>query len=125
MLSDALHHARRTIKPGSELFVISDFQNFDEASSAHLFRLSRHNDVVCVMVFDRLETELPPPGFYTITDGVERSTLDLSSAQLREHYHNAFEQRLSHLQSPHLENHKRHEKKFRARQFCCAIIVHG
>ncbi len=97
-LCDALQQARRIVKPGSELFIISDFQDFDENCQRHLFQLSRHNEIVCVCIYDRLEMELPPPGYYAISDGIKRTKVNLFDTNLREEYHAAFRLRSEQLQ---------------------------
>lgn len=98
-LSSSLKHARRTLKPGSELFIISDFQDFDETSQRHLYQLSQHNDIVCILVYDALEMELPPPGQYAITNGADRTQVDLVSKRLRESYRYAFRRQIEQLQN--------------------------
>lgn len=96
--SDALQHARRITKPGSELFIISDFQNFDSTAQRHLFQLAQHNDVVCVMIQDPMEAELPKPGLYNISDGQQRTQVDLGDKTLRTHYQHSYQQQLQALQ---------------------------
>ncbi len=98
-LCDALEQARRTLKPGSELFVVSDFQHFDEACQRHLFQMSRHNDIVCICIYDQLEMELPPPGYYSISDGRDRAKVDLYDSTLRTRYQAAFTRRMERLQT--------------------------
>jgi uncharacterized protein (DUF58 family) len=96
--SDALQHARRITKPGSELFIISDFQNFDSTTQRHLFQLAQHNDVVCVMIQDPMEAELPKPGLYNISDGQHRTQVDLGDKTLRTHYQHSYQLQLQALQ---------------------------
>lgn len=98
-LADSLQHARRTTKPGSELYIISDFQNFDSSTQRHLFQLAQHNDVVCVMIQDPMEAVLPTPGWYTISDGQQRSQVDLADKTLRNNYQHAYQQQLADLQT--------------------------
>jgi len=97
-LSDSLQHARRITKPGSELFIISDFQSFDSAAQRHLFQLAQHNDVVCVMIQDPMEAELPVPGLYNISDGQHRAQVDLGDQTLRSNYQQAYQQHIAKLQ---------------------------
>ena len=53
-LAHALGQIRRITKPGSTLYVISDFATLDETALQYLNQLSRHNNVVCCMVYDAL-----------------------------------------------------------------------
>lgn len=78
-----LQSLRQTTKPGSELFIISDFHDFDADCEHQLFQLARHNDPVCVAISDPLEEHLPPPGHYGITNGRERGALDLLDSGIR------------------------------------------
>jgi len=98
-LTDSLQHARRITKPGSELFIISDFQSFDGSAQRHLFQLAQHNDVVCVMIQDPMEAELPLPGLYNISNGQQRSQVDLGDKTLRTQYQQAYQQHIDDLQS--------------------------
>ncbi|EGH00059.1 hypothetical protein imdm_2371 [gamma proteobacterium IMCC2047] len=96
--ADALQHARRTCKPGSELFIISDFQHINNDTQRHLFQLARHNDVVCLKVEDPMEAELPQPGLYNISDGKHRTQIDLGDKTLRSRYQQSYQQQLQALQ---------------------------
>lgn len=98
-LADALQQARSITKPGSELFIISDFQGFDEDSKRNMFQLSRHNDIVCIFVYDWLEGNLPPPGYYSISDGDQRARINLFDQKLRDGYQDGFIQRVEQLQT--------------------------
>jgi len=98
-LGNALFRIRRITKPGSNLYVISDFRNIDDAALQYLYQISRHNNVICCFVYDELEESLPVPGFYNITDGVEHGVLNTFDKNARTHYHELFEQRLNTLQA--------------------------
>ena len=74
----ALARLRRVAKPGSLIFLISDFRGLLEAARQDVARLSRHNDVMLVHVYDPLEAKLPPPGRYRVSDG--HAMVDLNSA---------------------------------------------
>ena len=75
-LNHALDHLARLARNGFRLYLISDFAGFDTDSRRLIAKLSRHNALVGVRIFDPLEAELPPPGLYTVTDGAERVALD-------------------------------------------------
>ncbi|MEJ2131616.1 MAG: DUF58 domain-containing protein [Gammaproteobacteria bacterium] len=92
-LSDALVHLRRVIRPGSLIYVVSDFHDADEACEEQLTYFAHHCDLVCVFVHDPLEQELPPADLYTVTDGVERQRIDTSDRSARSRYRNRFEAR--------------------------------
>lgn len=104
-LTESLNHARRITKPGSELFIISDFISFDESARQHLYQLSRHNDLVCIRVYDELEMHPPGPGLYTVTDGNHRMTFNLFDKKTRDNYEKLIRQRTEQL-NEHLEQMK-------------------
>jgi len=93
----ALEQMYRITRPGSNVYLISDFQKFDEQCRRYLHQLAIHNSVTCIFVYDALEENLPIPGVYSITDGQERSTINTYKKSVRNLYHEQFEVRLSQL----------------------------
>lgn len=77
--SHALARLRRVARPGSLLFLLSDFRALDETSEAHLIHLANHNDVVLIFIHDQLEKELPPSGYYRLDNGRRTITIDTSN----------------------------------------------
>jgi uncharacterized protein (DUF58 family) len=96
-LSNTLFRARHLARPGSLIFIISDFQEFDGESEHHLLRLAQHNEVNLMQVYDPLEQNLPPSGEYSITNGKQRALINTRSSRLREKYRLNFERRTQHL----------------------------
>ncbi len=68
-LADTLRRVARVARPGSLVFVIGDFYDFDDEAARHLARLAQHNDVVICQVLDPVEIDAPPPGVYPVSDG--------------------------------------------------------
>ncbi len=85
-LAAALARARRVLRPGSLLLVISDFYDLDDEALRHLTRLRAHDELVACWVRDPLEIEPPPPGRYPVSDGRDFAVLDLASAEVRAQY---------------------------------------
>lgn len=85
-LSKALARLRRVARPGSLVFLISDFYSMDAETGRHLGRLRRHCDIVACQVADPLETAPPPAGRYSITDGSRTALLDTGSRRGRSDY---------------------------------------
>jgi uncharacterized protein (DUF58 family) len=77
LLDDGLARLAHTAHPGSLIPVLSDFQDLTGAGERTLGRLARHNDVLLIPVFDRLEAEPPPPGNYRL--GVPGQLIELDS----------------------------------------------
>lgn len=96
-LGDILEESRRFILPGSTVFIVSDFHDLDSSCERHLFELARHGNLNFCHVYDNIETELPPPSLYAVTDGQQRTMLDSSNKQLRQQFVDTFSQRSQHL----------------------------
>ena len=114
-LAHALGQIRRITKPGSTLYVISDFATLDETALQYLNQLSRHNNVVCCMVYDALEESLPTPGVYSITDGSSKGSINTHSSKARSRYKQQFEERVATIESD-LERFKIRLIKLRTNQ---------
>lgn len=99
-LSDATLNIRRIAKHGYTVIVISDFQQFSETTALHLTQLGRHNDLLGIMISDPMETHLPNPDLYTITNGTQRVEINTASAKHRATFANSYEQRV-HAVSQH------------------------
>lgn len=98
-LAYSLGQIRRITKPGSTLYIISDFSSLDDRAMQYLYQLSRHNNVVCCFVYDALEEMLPVPGFYSITDGRHKGALNTYNTKVRQRYRQQFRNRVEWLQS--------------------------
>jgi uncharacterized protein (DUF58 family) len=87
------HHAR----PGSQVFILSDFRGLSANSEQHLAQLSRHCDVVLIQIFDPLEAQLPSKGRYRFTDSLRDLLIDSADKQRLAEYQQRFQQRQEHL----------------------------
>ena len=86
----ALNRLHRVTKPGSLIFLISDFRNITEHTESTLAKMSRHNDLVMIFVSDPLEQQLPPAGYYKLTDGQNDLIINTRSKNNRDHYQQRF-----------------------------------
>lgn len=98
-LAHALGQIRRISKPGSTLYVISDFVTLDEKALQYLNQLARHNNVICCFVYDALEETLPIPGIYSITDGAHKGALNTHNPKARASYRDQFRARVANLEA--------------------------
>ncbi len=89
-IDQALEELRRITRPGSNVFIISDFQGLSEEGIKHLHLLNKHNDISAIRVYDPLEQDLPANGYYSITNGEQRFALYTGDQQLRRRYHEIF-----------------------------------
>ncbi len=92
-INRGLEELRRVTRPGSNIFLISDFSGFDDRGRETIFQLSRHNDITAFKVFDPMEKELPPTGTYSFSDGSNRFRLFTGSKNLRNDFQKRFSER--------------------------------
>lgn len=85
-LATSLRRLRRIAKPGTLVFLLSDFRDFDAEAEHQLLRLREHNDVAALQFTDRLEQLPLPAGVYGVSNGEEHRFLDLSSSASRSRY---------------------------------------
>lgn len=85
-LDSALKRCRRVAKPGSLIFILSDFYHVTEETSAQLLRLRQHNDVVAIQLFDPIELSPPPAGVYGVSDGQQTAIIDTRNRIQRMRY---------------------------------------
>lgn len=91
-MNNELKRLRRLAKPGSLIFLISDFYDIDEETAGHLQQLSRHNDIQAIQIVDPLELSPPPPERYAVTDGSASGIVNTKSKKGRDKYTGFFNQ---------------------------------
>jgi uncharacterized protein (DUF58 family) len=97
-LSDAARRLARLVRPGSLIFVISDFSGIAPEDSAWLAQLADANEVVLIEVYDPIEPAAPPPGLYPVTDGTRYGVIDTSVVSRRSAWERRFSQRAALLE---------------------------
>ena len=95
--SNALARLRRVAKPGSLVFLISDFRNLGSQAESHLAHLARHNDVVLFHIYDPLEAHLPEHGSYRVVWGQQHSSFS-GNKTTQISYQQQFQQHIEHVQ---------------------------
>ncbi len=96
-LAHILEEARRFALPGTTIFIVSDFHDLNEDCERHLFELARHGDLNFCHVFDSIETELPAPALYAVSDGQRQTLLDTGQQSIRQDFADAFQARSQRL----------------------------
>lgn len=89
----SLERLIRVARPGSQIFLLSDFRSLDASFERHLRRLARHSDVSLVHFFDPVERSLPPPGRYRVLAGSRSVAIDTGAAAERRAYRDRFLER--------------------------------
>ena len=95
----ALARLARVARPGSLIFLISDFRRLGADAERHLRELAGHCDLVLVHVFDAVEAELPPPGRYRVVSAGRTLVIETSNDALRRKYRDRFAARVEALRS--------------------------
>lgn len=95
VLARLVNHAR----PGSLIYIISDFRGLDATAERHLAKLTRHCELILIHISDPLEQHLPKRGIYRFTDGNQDMTINTDSEHLLNKYQSQFQQRIQQLQS--------------------------
>lgn len=72
-----LTECQRLVRPGTALFVISDFIDFDDEAKRALSMIGRHADITLIRVLDPLETQIPAVGRTRLTDGKQETEVVL------------------------------------------------
>ena len=89
----ALNRVMTTARPGSLIFLLSDFREWDQQAKQTLIRLGDHQEVVAILIYDQLEQEPPPAGQYPVTDGRRMGIFNTGSPQTVQSYSEQFTQR--------------------------------
>jgi len=95
---------RRITRPGTSIYLVSDFLDADSTSAyKHLFQLARHNEITALHCSDPLESKMPGSGRYAITDGSNKLQIHTGDKTLRKRYAALHEQRLHALSEQMLQ----------------------
>lgn len=97
LMSDVLLQLRRVSKPGSLIFIISDFSHFDDDAKNMMQRLQKHCDIVGYHMIDPIEKNPPKPGSYAISDGTHEMRIDTSKDSFRKKYRQFYQSKLKRL----------------------------
>jgi len=89
-ISKALIRMRRIARPGSMIFLMSDFRYLNEKSEKQLIRLSKHNDITLFYISDPFEQALPPAGQYRVSDGEKEIAIETYNKDKIERYRNKY-----------------------------------
>lgn len=93
--ADACARLRRLARPGSLVFVISDFLHLDGAAKQHLAQISRHCEIMAYPISDPFEHELPRSSLVqqvAITDGATQQTIALGEQRTATQYRDQHQQ---------------------------------
>jgi len=99
LINPLIQDARRIAKPGSAVFIISDFHDLTEKDSASVYQLTRHTDVTLIQVSDPLESNLISPHSLSISNGQQQILLPTQEKQFQSAFHQHFENKQQQLKN--------------------------
>lgn len=100
-LTHALMRLRRLAKPGSLVYIISDFLELDEHVEQHMMHISKHCELNAIAITDPLERELPNSKrlqSVNVTNGIQQQTWMLGDTTLANHYRNSQKSRWQNIE---------------------------
>jgi uncharacterized protein (DUF58 family) len=94
MLNHALRRVSAMARHDCLICLIGDGTGIDRETRRHVTRMTEHNDVLSVFIYDPLERQMPEAGRLVFSDGLSQVEFDTTKKSLREAYRNDFQQRL-------------------------------
>jgi len=98
MLLQALRTTERCIDHDYLVILISDFYGWNDYTMKVIQRISRHNDIVCAMIFDPLERDISGADKLVVSDGKYQLDIDPKRKGLGEKFEASFESSFAHVQ---------------------------
>lgn len=86
-LANSLEECRRITRPGTAVFIISDFHDFDTSAAHALRNLAKNTDLSVFNIGDPLEKNLPLFGGIAISDGLQSNKVHVTKS-LQQDYQN-------------------------------------
>ena len=99
MLNRALKHIAAAARHDCLVCIISDGSGINDETRQYVTRLTEHNDVISVFIYDPVEQAMPPAGPLVFSDGLSQLEFNTDDRALREGYGNDFQDRLSRMQA--------------------------
>lgn len=100
--ADACARVRRLARPGSLVFLLSDFQQLNEVAKQHLNRLSRHCELIAYPISDPFEHKLPDVRVaqqVALTDGIDQQSIVLGEKDVAHKYQQQHLESFNYIQS--------------------------
>ncbi len=94
-LADVLKFLYTKVHSNSVIFVLGDFDGFNEQAQQYLKLLANKNKIINVFSYDPIEKELPAKDVYYFSNGYENIILDAANAKQSQVYHDIYNTRHS------------------------------
>ncbi|MEE4219424.1 MAG: DUF58 domain-containing protein [Xanthomonadales bacterium] len=99
MLDRALKQLSALARHDCLVCLVSDAAGIGEETRRHVTRLTEHNDVLALFVYDPLEQAMPEAGRLVFSDGETQLEFSTAARRLREAYGADFEKRMDRMRS--------------------------
>ena len=97
-LGKALRSLERRISHDYLVIIISDFYGWDAEALKTLKRVNRHNDIICALVFDPLESDISQAQSLVVSDGHYQFEIDPVRHELGEKFEASFQSSVAQVQ---------------------------
>jgi uncharacterized protein (DUF58 family) len=97
-LGEALVKLERSIGHDYLVVLISDFYGWNDATLRSIRRISRHNDIVCSLIYDPLERDISMADKLVVSDGKYQLEINPEQQGLGEKFEASFESSVAHVQ---------------------------
>ncbi|GAB5452338.1 MAG: DUF58 domain-containing protein [Halioglobus sp.] len=98
-LGAALKALEQQIDHDYLVVLISDFYGWSAETLASIRRISRHNDIICALIYDPLEKDISRANDLVVSDGRYQLQIDPGEQGLGEKFEESFESSFAHVQA--------------------------
>lgn len=95
---DILFRLKRVAKPGSLIYLISDFDGLQQHDANAFVQLASHCDIALIHVYDVIEKSAPPAGQYRVTDGEQVGVINVDNKEFPQMINQQFERQRHNLE---------------------------
>ena len=99
MLNKALKRVAALARHDCLICLIGDGTGIDEDTRKYVTRLTEHNDVLSVFIYDPLEQSMPEAGRLVFSDGLTQLEFNTGERALREAFSQDFQQRVERMRT--------------------------
>lgn len=92
-MDQAITHLHQVAKPGSLIFMVSDFRHLTSYAQNLLIQISLHSDLCLCFIYDQLERQLPRNDNFPVKNGKIELDVDTYTKGNLEKYHQQFIER--------------------------------
>lgn len=87
---DVAVRLKRVARPGSVVYVISDFNNIDHKSELYFSLISKHCELIMINIYDAMEKFSPRSGNYVVTNGQQFEKLSIGDKKFSDAFESEF-----------------------------------